>query len=186
MEASPNHSETIGSGSRSISSAQLEFALGDSDDVAGLDPTGPEAQPLLLRSVTRMASLSRDVDPCVQLNGRLKSDVSTKRKMSRTGLAAHEVLDIIGIRAITEHVHDCYRLVRRIHSEFPVQASEFDDYIAEPKPNGYRSLHTTVLSACGLPIEIQVRTHAMHAHAERGGASHLRYKQVQAVEASGG
>ena len=106
--------------------------------------------------------------------------------MLRNSRGIFEILDIIGIRAVTEHVDDCYRLIRRIHSEFPVLASEFDDYIAAPKPNGYRSLHTTVLSPCGLPIEVQVRTHAMHADAESGGASHVGYKQRQAMEASRG
>jgi len=144
------------------------------------------AERVLLSSLKRMAALSQDIDSGVDLYGRVKTNHSSSRKMLRDSLGIHEILDIIGIRAVTEHMHDCYRLIRRIHSEFPVQSSEFDDYIAAPKPNGYRSLHTTVFSPCGLPIEIQVRTHAMHAHAESGGASHLRYKQLQAVEVSRG
>ncbi|MDH5670633.1 MAG: hypothetical protein OEZ06_00690 [Myxococcales bacterium] len=138
------------------------------------------AKRALLRSLRRVAVLLRDFDAGIQLYGRIKSIDSTSDKMLREGVGAHEVLDIIGIRAVTDHVHDCYRMIRRIHSGFPVLAREYDDYIAAPKPNGYRSLHTTVLSSCGLPIEIQARTHTMHAHAERGAASHVRYKKLQA------
>jgi GTP pyrophosphokinase len=141
---------------------------------------------VLRNSLKRMVTISQDIDSGIDWYGRVKTNHSASRKMERDSLGTHEILDIIGIRAVTEDVHDCYRLIRRIHSEFPVQASEFDDYIAAPKPNGYRSLHTTVFSPCGLPIEVQVRTHAMHAHAESGGASHVGYKQRQSMEASRG
>jgi GTP pyrophosphokinase len=141
---------------------------------------------VLLASLKRMAMISQDIDSGIDWHGRVKADRSASRKMLRNSLGIDEILDIIGIRAVTEHVHNCYRLIRRIHSEFPVQASEFEDYIDAPKPNGYRSLYTTVFSPGGLPIEVQVRTHAMHAHAQRGAASHLLYKQLQAMEASRG
>lgn len=141
---------------------------------------------VLRNSLKRMAMISQDIDSGIDWYGRVKTNHSASRKMLRDSLGAHEILDIIGIRAVTEHVHDCYGLIRRIHSEFSVQAGQFDDYVATPKPNGYRSLHTTVLSPCGLPIEVQVRTRAMHADAECGGASHVRYKQQQAMEASRG
>ena len=141
---------------------------------------------VLRNSLKRMATISQDFDSGIDWYGRVKTNHSASRKMLRDSLGAHEILDIIGIRAVTEHVHDCYGLIRRIHSEFSAHESELDDYIAAPKPNGYRSLHTTVFSPCGLPIEVQVRTHAMHADAESGGASHARYKQRQAMEASRG
>jgi (p)ppGpp synthase/HD superfamily hydrolase len=141
---------------------------------------------VLLGSLKMMTTISQDIDSGVDWYGRVKTNHAVSRKMLRGSLGIHEILDIIGIRAVTEHVHDCYRLIRRIPSAFPVLASEFDDYIAAPKPNGYRSLHTTVLSPCGLPVEIQVRTQAMHVHAKSGGASHLRNKQLQAVEGSRG
>jgi len=141
---------------------------------------------VLLGSLKRMAMISQDIGSGVDWYGRVKTHRSASRKMLRDSLGIHEILDIIGIRAVTEHVHDCYRLIRRIHSEFPARASEFDDYVAAPKPNGYRSLHTTVFSPCGLSIEVQARTRAMHVHAETGAASHLRYKRLQAMEASRG
>jgi (p)ppGpp synthase/HD superfamily hydrolase len=99
--------------------------------------------------------------------------------MRHNRLGVHQVLDIIGIRAVIEHTNDCYRLIRRIHAEFQVIAGEYDDYIAVPKSNGYRSLHTTVVSPCGFAVEVQVRTHAMHAHAECGASAHRHYKQRQ-------
>lgn len=139
---------------------------------------------VLLGSLSRIAELAREVDPAVDLYGRVKTTNSVAQKMLRNHVSAHGILDILGVRAVTEHTMGCYRLIRSIHLEFPVLLSEFDDYIAAPKSNGYRSLHTTVRSPCGLPIEIQVRTHAMHAHAERGGACHLRYKRLQATEAT--
>jgi (p)ppGpp synthase/HD superfamily hydrolase len=140
-----------------------------------------ERKRALLRSLRSIAALSRNFDPGFQLHGRIKSIVSISEKMAHNGLGAHQVLDIIGIRAITKHTQDCYRLVRRIHSEYSVLASEYDDYIAAPKANGYRSLHTTVISPCGFPVEIQVRTDTMHAICERGSAAHSQYKNDRRV-----
>lgn len=134
----------------------------------------------LLLSLEKTAELARDLAVGVELYGRIKSGPSAWEKMRRHGLRAHQILDALGIRAVTQDSHDCYRLVRRIHAQFPVLPNEYDDYIATPKPNGYRSLHTTVVGPCGLPIEIQVRTHAMHADAEHGAASHARYKRIAA------
>jgi len=174
---------------RPLSRAELESALSESRELAvpiPLDTSIAEQKRALLGSVKRIAVLSRDVDSHVQLHGRIKSVVSTAEKMLRNGLGAQEVLDGVGIRAVTEHTHDCYRLIRRIHSEFPILAGEYDDYVAAPKSNGYRSLHTTILAPGGWPIELQVRTSAMHAHAERGTASHVRYKILQASVASRG
>ena len=142
------------------------------------------AERVLRTSLKRMAELSAGVDPGIEWCGRVKTHRSASRKRLRNGPGAHEILDVIGVRAVTVHVSDCYRLIRLIHSEFPVLENEFDDYIAAPKLNGYQSLHTTVSSPCGFPIEVQVRTRAMHAHAEGGAASHVRYKERQALEIS--
>jgi GTP pyrophosphokinase len=120
---------------------------------------------------------ARCVDPRVQLSGRIKSVDSILGKMSVTGAVVHQILDIIGIRAIFQHTRDCYRLVNRIHGEFEVLEQEYDDYIALPKPNGYRSIHTTIVSSRGFPVEFQIRTHAMHVLSERGSASHMQYKK---------
>jgi GTP pyrophosphokinase len=124
-----------------------------------------------------MPALVWELDPDFRLYGRIKSLESISKKMLNNGHDAGQVLDIVGIRAISRHSRDCYRLIQRVHSEFQVLASEYDDYIAAPKPNGYRSIHTTVVSPCGIPVESQVRTHAMHEICERGSAAHAAYKR---------
>jgi GTP pyrophosphokinase len=116
------------------------------------------------------------LDPDFGLYGRIKSLDSISNKMLDNNLDGSQILDIIGVRAITRHPRDCYRLIERIHSEFRVLASEYDDYIASPKPNGYRSIHTTIVSPCGFAVEIQVRTRAMHEICESGSAAHSVYK----------
>jgi len=148
---------------------------------ASLQRRATDRKGALHRSLTSIAALSLSFDPGIQLYGRIKSIGSISEKMLHNGLGAHQVLDIIGIRAVTEHTQDCYRLIRRIHSEFPVLAIEYDDYIAAPKSNGYRSLHTTVVSPSGFPVEIQVRTHWMHETCERGSAAHSQYKNNRRV-----
>jgi GTP pyrophosphokinase len=121
--------------------------------------------------------LARCVDPGVQLSGRIKSADSILGKMSASGAVVYQLMDIIGIRAIFQNTRDCYRLVKRIRGEFEVLEHEYDDYIAIPKPNGYQSVHVTVISSCGFPVEFQIRTQRMHRLAERGTASHMQYKK---------
>ncbi len=136
---------------------------------------------VLLRMLDSMPALIRELDPDFRLYGRIKSLESISNKMLGNNLDASQLLDIIGVRAITKHPLDCYRLIERIHSEFQVLASEYDDYIASPKPNGYRSIHTTIVSPCGFSVEIQVRTRAMHEICERGSAAHSVYKRNRAA-----
>jgi GTP pyrophosphokinase len=131
----------------------------------------------LNHTLAEMPSLSWRFDPSIQLYGRIKSIASISDKMANNALDAHQILDIIGVRAITQRTRDCYQLVNRIHREFEVLEDEYDDYIAVPKPNGYRSIHTTVISPCGFPVEIQIRTHWMHELCKRGPAAHSLYKK---------
>ncbi|OGQ78624.1 MAG: hypothetical protein A2289_10000 [Deltaproteobacteria bacterium RIFOXYA12_FULL_58_15] len=132
---------------------------------------------VLVHTFAELMSISRCVDPRALLNGRIKSIASTLGKMFYTGAGIHQLLDIIGIRVIFRTTCDCYRLVSRIHDAFAVLEQEYNDYIASPKPNGYQSIHTTVVSSSGFPVEIQIRTEGMHLLAERGSASHLQYKK---------
>jgi (p)ppGpp synthase/HD superfamily hydrolase len=136
---------------------------------------------VLLHTLAKATLLSWRVDPRIQLYGRIKSIASISDKMSKTDLGVHQILDIIGIRAITQRTRDCYRLVNRIHCEFEALEHEYDDYIEVPKPNGYRSIHTTVISLCGFPVEIQIRTQWMDTLAERGPAAHWGYKEDRAA-----
>jgi (p)ppGpp synthase/HD superfamily hydrolase len=134
-------------------------------------------QHVLARMLAELRALSRGLDPGIRWCGRLKSIPSIWQKMYINRFGADQVLDIIGIRAITRHTRECYQLVERIHRRFEALGYEFNDYIAEPKPSGYQSIHTTVVSASGYPVEIQTRTDWMHALAGRGRAAHGCYKQ---------
>ena len=111
------------------------------------------------------------------IEGRPKHIFSIWRKMQRKGLAFEQLMDIRAARILVTSVADCYAALGVVHSQWPFIAGEFDDYIATPKDNQYRSIHTAVTGPGGEPVEVQIRTHEMHAYAERGIASHWRYKE---------
>lgn len=113
-----------------------------------------------------------------EVHGRPKHIYSIVKKMRGKSLDFEQVLDIRALRVIVPDVKDCYAALAWVHSRFTPIEAEFDDYIARPKPNGYQSLHTVVREAGGRPIEIQIRTQAMHDHAEHGVAAHWAYKEA--------
>jgi GTP pyrophosphokinase len=115
-----------------------------------------------------------------QVDGRPKHIYSIVRKMRGKSLAFDRVFDIRAMRVVVPAVADCYQVLSWVHEHFAPIAEEFDDYIAKPKPNGYQSLHTVVRDVDGRPIEIQIRTQAMHDHAEHGVAAHWAYKEAGA------
>ena len=92
-------------------------------------------------------------------------------------LAFDQVRDVRGLRVIVEDVAQCYQMLSAIHQEWTAADSDFDDYIARPKANGYQSLHTVVTDAQGHTLEVQIRTRRMHESAELGLAAHWRYKE---------
>lgn len=108
--------------------------------------------------------------------GREKHLYSLYKKMRRKRLGFAEVMDVYAFRITVETVEDCYRVLGFVHSIHRPVAGRFKDYIAVPKPNGYQSLHTVVLGAHGIPIEIQIRTKEMDHFAENGIAAHWLYK----------
>jgi guanosine-3',5'-bis(diphosphate) 3'-pyrophosphohydrolase len=116
------------------------------------------------------------------LNGRPKHLYSIWKKMQRKAAAFGEIYDVYAIRLLVDEVRDCYAALGIVHSLWKPIPGQFDDYIAVPKPNGYQSLHTAVIALDGKPLEIQIRTHAMHAVSEVGIAAHWRYKEGSRAE----
>jgi GTP pyrophosphokinase len=126
----------------------------------------------------------------VSVQGRPKHIYSIVRKMRGKSLNFDQVLDVRALRVIAPDIKGCYAVLAYVHQQFAQVEGEFDDYIAKPKANGYQSLHTVVRDAAGRAIEIQIRTPAMHEHAESGVAAHWVYKEagskgVGGVSASG-
>ncbi|UMT84156.1 RelA/SpoT family protein [Paracidovorax citrulli] len=121
---------------------------------------------------------ARSISATVQ--GRPKHIYSIVKKMRGKSLDFDQVFDIRALRVVVPTVKDCYAALSWVHSHFKPIDAEFDDYIAKPKPNGYQSLHTVVRDEAGKAIEIQIRTQAMHDHAEHGVAAHWAYKEAGA------
>ena len=112
-----------------------------------------------------------------EVSGRAKHIFSIWKKMQKKSLAFEELYDIRAFRALVDDIPACYTVLGIVHGLWSPIPSEFDDYIANPKGNNYRSLHTAVFGPEGKVIEVQIRTHEMHAHAELGVAAHWRYKE---------
>jgi GTP pyrophosphokinase len=112
-----------------------------------------------------------------EVTGRPKHIYSIWRKMRRKNVDFHEIFDVQAVRVLVEHPADCYVVLGIVHGLWHHVQHEFDDYIANPKANNYRSLHTAVIGPEGKPVEVQIRTRDMHRHAELGIAAHWRYKE---------
>ncbi len=111
------------------------------------------------------------------ISGRPKHIYSIWRKMTRKNLPIDALYDLRAVRIYVDSVRECYEVLGMIHSRWAYIKDEFDDYIASPKENGYQSIHTVIIGAENKTVEIQIRTHEMHRHAEFGIAAHWRYKE---------
>jgi GTP pyrophosphokinase len=112
-----------------------------------------------------------------EVSGRPKHIYSIWRKMQKKSLDFDELFDVRAVRIIAERLQDCYAALGIVHTKYKHLPSEFDDYVANPKPNGYQSIHTVILGPEGKTIEIQIRTKQMHEDSELGVAAHWKYKE---------
>ena len=112
----------------------------------------------------------------IEITGREKKAYSTWKKMLKKSIALEKVSDIYAFRIITNTKSDCYKVLGIIHTKWPMIPDRFKDFISTPKPNGYQSIHTTVIGKDGIKMELQIKTKKMHQLAEYGVASHWIYK----------
>ena len=142
-----------------------------------LDTRRKGREAFIQRAIEALRPVLADAGIEAELSGRPKHLYSIRRKMQRKSAEIGEIYDVYAIRVLVEEIKDCYAALGVVHSLWHPIPNQFDDYIAVPKPNLYQSLHTAVIALDGQPLEIQIRTQAMHAVSEVGIAAHWRYKE---------
>ena len=133
---------------------------------------------------TIIAKLEEAQVPVVEVSGRTKRLYSIHLKLRRQQIDLDRVYDFVALRVVTRTVKDCYAALGIIHQTWSPVPGRIKDFIAMPRPNGYQSLHTSVISDNGFPFEVQIRTEEMHLHAEQGIAAHWKYKEGRVGAAS--
>lgn len=142
-----------------------------------LEEKRAEREAFVRSAVDRLAVALKAQGVEAKVSGRPKHLYSIHLKMQAKRRDLDTIQDLRGLRVIVDSVAQCYLALDLVHGFWKPIVSEYDDYIARPKPNGYRSLHTVVVAEDGLPLEVQIRTVEMHRFAEYGVASHWRYKE---------
>ncbi len=146
---------------------------------ARLDYLRAEGGGLVQEIMAELSKLFDSMDLMVRIEGREKSPISIWRKMERKRVAFEQLSDVMAFRILVGTMGDCYAVLGAVHGAYSMVPGRFKDYISTPKPNGYRSLHTTIIGPKKQRIEVQIRTEAMHQEAEWGVAAHWAYKQKQ-------
>ena len=144
--------------------ARLEFLRGQGQDLSE-------------RIIGELRQRLAEEGVSATVSGRMKTPYSVWRKMQRKNITFEQLSDIMAFRVVVGSLGDCYHALGLLHSRYPVVPGRFKDYISTPKPNGYRSLHTTIIGPERHRIEVQIRTSDMHDVAEYGVAAHWVYKQ---------
>ena len=159
----------------------LSFRYIDSDTYLGiakaLNEKRTERESFIERVRTELDTELQANGINADISGRPKHIYSIWRKMQRKDRGLDSLYDIRAVRILVEDVKECYAALGAVHNLWSYIPGEFDDYIANPKENDYRSLHTAVIGPEGKTVEVQIRSHDMHDHAELGVAAHWRYKE---------
>lgn len=143
-----------------------------------------EREEAVTSSIEKIDGLLKEQNILGEVYGRAKNYYSIYNKMANFNKTFQELFDITAIRVIVPSEKECYEVLGVIHSAFKPIPGRFKDYIAMPKSNLYRSLHTTVIGSNGKPLEVQIRTQEMHHIAEYGIAAHWKYKEVGSISAT--
>jgi len=148
-----------------------------------LDERRGDRETFIAQSLSELGAALAKAGIHAELAGRPKHIFSIWKKMHRKHLEFSDLYDIRAVRVLVDDVADCYAALGIVHSLWPHLPGEFDDYVARPKGNGYRSLHTAVIGPQGKTLEVQIRTHDMHRANELGVAAHWRYKEGGGADA---
>ena len=149
-----------------------------------LDEKRTVRQEYIANVVSELNRRVKQVGIDCKVDGRPKHIYSIWRKMRRKGIPFSEVYDVRAVRILVGDEGDCYRILGVVHNQWRNVPHEFDDYVANPKENGYQSLHTAVIGPEGKVLEIQIRTQEMHEEAEFGVCSHWQYKDTDDLKGS--
>jgi len=141
-----------------------------------------EREAFVRETIEQIVNFLEGKDIRAQVSGRPKNLYSIYRKMVQQGKTFEEIYDLTAVRILVNTIPECYLVLGYVHEAFTVVPGRVKDYIALPKPNGYQSLHTTVMGSNGEPLEIQIRTKRMHEVDEMGVAAHWKYKEGKAAD----
>ena len=139
---------------------------------------------ILKKISTRISKKLNEKTILHNIEAREKDLFSVYKKMKKRHLSLDQIVDMYGLRIVVDDVHDCYQVLGLVHEVYKPIMGKFKDYIAIPRVNGYQSIHTSLLGPGGTPIEVQIRTRAMHRVAENGIAAHWKYKSENPSDAS--